>query len=304
MTWVVVIVAAILAGVAAAGVLWPYSRSARVMLERQSDPLEDERQSLLRALRDLDQERAGGMLAEEDYRALRADTEGRAVAVLRALEARDGAGELASGLRELGAAAPSRNGGPAGGGRASRVVPVVISALALSALVGTLLAGALRSREREGAITGSLPGELEATDALAFFEERVLEHPNDVAARLDLAHRYFDSGDVNGATEQYLAALELDPDNAEAQANVGFMLYLAGRAEEGLQAVDRALGVDPEYPEALYFRGVILLEGLDRPDEAATAFRLYLDRAPFGSRRAEVAALLHDIEGTSQPGDT
>src|SRR5207244_10076060 len=86
---------------AAAGVLRPFGRARDESLERLADPLEDERLSLLRGLRDLDDEHTEGSLTDQDYRALRSETEERAVAVLRALEARDGAGELAAGLKEF-----------------------------------------------------------------------------------------------------------------------------------------------------------------------------------------------------------
>jgi hypothetical protein len=105
-TWINLLAAAVLAGVAAAGILRPFGKQAGV-LERLADPLEDERKSLLRALRDLDQDRATGVLTEDAYRMLRGETETRAVAVLRTLEARHGAGEFAAGLKELRSASPN-----------------------------------------------------------------------------------------------------------------------------------------------------------------------------------------------------
>ncbi|TMK78049.1 MAG: hypothetical protein E6G47_10265 [Actinobacteria bacterium] len=85
MTVVVVLVSALLAGIAAAGVLRPFgARRAVLRLDPQADPMDDERAGLLRALRDLDEERARGALSDEDHRALRTDTERRAVSVLPA----------------------------------------------------------------------------------------------------------------------------------------------------------------------------------------------------------------------------
>ena len=60
--------------------------------------------------------------------------------------------------------------------------------------------------------------------------------------------------------------------------------------------MNQALAVDPTYPEALYFKGVILFKGLDRPADAAEAFKAYLAAAPFGSHRAEVQQLLTRTE--------
>ncbi|HXF56150.1 MAG TPA: tetratricopeptide repeat protein [Actinomycetota bacterium] len=132
-----------------------------------------------------------------------------------------------------------------------------------SVLAGAVppLSGSLRPRDPEAAITGDLgPGaSAEAPDPLAFFEERVRRHPLDVAARLDLAHRYLDAARVGDAIDQYLEALRLDPTNVEAHAHMGLLLYLVGRPEDGLAGVQRALSADPAYPEALYIEGVILL---------------------------------------------
>jgi tetratricopeptide (TPR) repeat protein len=62
--------------------------------------------------------------------------------------------------------------------------------------------------------------------------------------------------------------------------------------------VERALEIDPSYAEALYVKGVILLNGLGRPEEAAAAFRAYLREAPFGSHREEVERLLERSKGS------
>lgn len=291
MTAVVVLVSALLAGVAAAGVLRPF-RTGRspVRLDPQADPLEDERAGLLRALRDLDDERARGALSDEDHRALRTETERRTVSVLRALEARDGAGTLGADLGEL---RPSTAEPRAPRGARTRAVAVG-AGLALAVVTAVALTNAVRSRDAGSGITGN------SQDPLAFFEQRVRDHPNDVAARLDLASRYLDAGNVAGAVAQDLAALRLDPTNAEAHADLGWVLYQAGKPDDALRAEEQALQADPQYAEAMYFQGVILLRGLGRPADAASALRAYLAAAPFGSHRDDAQQLLTQATTASQ----
>jgi tetratricopeptide (TPR) repeat protein len=296
MTWLVLLAAAVLAGVAAAGVLHPFGRARVLTLEKLADPLQDERASLLRALRDLDDERATGGLEDSTYRALRLETETRAVAVLRALEARDGAGTLGPELKSL--RAPSDGIGATAPGRPrSRSALLATAALAAVgvAVVAVLLAAALRTRGAGQPITGGVANG-SATPALAFRQQRVADHPRDVAARLDLAQQYLDSVNAQGAIAQYLAALSIDPRNPEAHAELGFLIFRSGRAEDGLRAVEQALAVQPNYPQALYYKGIILLRGLDRPAEAAAAFRAYLQDAPYGARRSEVQDLLEEAQ--------
>jgi tetratricopeptide (TPR) repeat protein len=289
----------VLAAVAAAGVLRPYGVPRRFMQERLADPLEDERLSLLRSLKDLEQEHQSGDLSDETYHALRTETEARAVAVLRALEARNGAGELVAGLREL-RSTSSGNGRGSAAARASNprrsLLIAAVAAAGAAAILVPLLLGAVKGRSPDAPITGVNVSGTSSSDPLAFFEQRVHDHPNDVAARLDLGSRFLQAGNVEGAIAQYLAALRLDPTNAEAHANLGLVLFRAGRPQDALDAENRALQTDPTYSEAMYFKGVILLEGLNRPADAADTFRAYLRIAPFGSYRSQAQTLLQRAE--------
>jgi cytochrome c-type biogenesis protein CcmH/NrfG len=173
------------------------------------------------------------------------------------------------------------------------MVLAVVAGLVVA--VSAALVASLGSRDEGKSITGND----RAATGIAFFEQRVADHPQDLAARLDLAQRYLETGDAAGAVEEYLAALSIDPSNAEARAALGFVLYLSGKPQEGLDSVRQALASDPNDPEALYYEGVILLEGLSRPSEAAAAFRDYLAKAPFGSHRDEVRTLLARAEAAS-----
>jgi cytochrome c-type biogenesis protein CcmH/NrfG len=293
MTFVLLLASAALAAIAAAGILRPFGRGRGPAIEPLADPLEDERDLLLTSLRELDDDRATGALADDEYRALRRDTERRAVAVLRAIDARDGTDDGMAVLRET----VSPNGHhPAK--RPSSIRPrVVVVSLAVAAAVAVLLAGAVRNRDAAQPITGDAAG----TDTLAFFQQRVQQHPHDVAARLDLAERYQDAGMTGLATLQYTEALQLDPSNAEALTGVAASLFGQGQHKQALSEVNQALAVDPTYPEALYQRGVILLRGLHHSAAAEQSFNAYLAAAPEGSHRAAVEGILAEIATEASP---
>ncbi|MFN2543350.1 MAG: tetratricopeptide repeat protein [Actinomycetota bacterium] len=269
------------AAVAAAGVLRPFRRRGALALEHLSDPLEDQRRSLLWSLRELDEEHTAGAIPDEDYRALRHETEVRAVGVLHALAAREHGVPEPVDLRPL---RPGGNGQPVS---RTRTLPVLLVVAAVAAVSVPLLSSAVHDRSSGQSITGN-----ETADPLSFFEQRVRQHPRDVAARLDLAARYRESRDLQEATREYLAALRLNPANAEANAAIGELLYRSGDARGGLRYVRRALATDAAYPEALFAEGLILGKGLGRAAGAAAALRAYLDAAPYGSHRTAALRLL------------
>jgi tetratricopeptide (TPR) repeat protein len=298
MTWALLLLSAGLAAIAAAGILRPFGKAAP-SIEPLADPLEDERDTLLRSLRDLQEEHAAKSLSDADYRLLRRETERRAVTVLRAIDARDGTdGAGPATLREQTLESESSQNGhrpaPAAG-------PVWIAAAALGGLVlvGILLASAIAPRNSSQPITGDSQITGSGASALSFFEQRVKDHPSDVAARLDLASRYQAAGLTGLAAEQYVEALRLDPNAVEARSALGLLLYEQGRAKDGLFAENQALRVDPSYPEALYDKGIILLKGLHQKAPAVIALRGYLAAAPDGAHRAEVEGLLAATAGAA-----
>jgi cytochrome c-type biogenesis protein CcmH/NrfG len=295
-----------LTAVAAVAVLWPYQRGSAAALQRLADPLEDERRRALRRLRDLDEDRAAGKLDEPGYRTARADAEAGAVAVLRALEAREGTGELAAGLREVRRPAPAGAGDPPGGSRPGRRWPRRAgAALAGVAAVGAavaLLPGAVGDRGTGQMTTGqAAPAAAPAGPGaapLADLERRAREHPGDVAAHLALAEGYLDAERLKEATLEYLGLLRLQPGNVEARTRLGLLLFRAGLPEPGLRSVEQALAADPRYPEALYAKGIILFMGMGQPKAAVPSLRAYLRVAPFGAHRDVVTQLLKLAAGT------
>jgi len=267
-----------LALIAAAGVAAGFRRREPVPLEPVGDPLQDRRLALERALEDLEDAHVSGALDDEGYGRLRRDTEGRMARLARAIEER----RARTDPKDVAPPAPRR-------GTSGRVPVWVVATLLVATVGAVLLAGLARDAGPVASVAGPTSS---SSDPLAFFEQRVHDHPQDLAARLDLAHRYLEAGRFQDALTHYRAALQLDPGDAEAQANIGLILYLAGRPQDALDAVDLALERAPEYPEALYFRGLILLRGLDRPADAIDAFERYLDAAPFGAERARVQRMI------------
>ncbi|MFL5799191.1 MAG: hypothetical protein ACJ77A_14825 [Actinomycetota bacterium] len=269
-----VIVTAALAAMMATvvfGAVAPYRRATAPALESLSDPLDDRRLALLVSLKDLQASRDAGAIEAEEYLRLREDTETRMARVLRAIEERR----------------KKEEGAPAERPRRSPVRYLAIALVAVIALSVGLVPALMRSLHDRGA-------SVNLTHSLGWYAHRVRANPHDVAARLDYAHRLQDSGQLGDAFRQYTAALALQPDNVDALANFGLLVHLSGRPLQGLAAENRALKVQPGYPEALFYKGAILLRGLDRPQDAIPYLQRYLDSSPYGSYGPTARKMLTD----------
>ena len=203
--------------------------------------LEDERDHLLASLEDLEREHDAGDLDDADYETLRDGYTARAAAVLRALadESSDG-GERSDG-----------SDGPAGSAEAATVgprertsaAPVVRSwrGPAIAAVVLLLAAGAgvVVARVAAPRGGGTLTG-------------------NDDSARAQLANcQPLAFQDPTAGVECYQQLLDSTPDNVEALTYQGWALIRADQIERGSANLDRAVQLDPDFPDVRVFRAIV-----------------------------------------------
>jgi tetratricopeptide (TPR) repeat protein len=114
-------------------------------------------------------------------------------------------------------------------------------------------------------------------------------------------------GDLAGALRLYDEVIELDPGSADAHAQSGRILYLtatsgvapeadvAGLVDESRARLDRAVELDPEYPDARYFRAIVLAYEFGDFQAAQNDLQRYLVAAPNGLFVEDARKLLADV---------
>ncbi|HZD18335.1 MAG TPA: hypothetical protein VE669_09365 [Actinomycetota bacterium] len=263
--------------IALGGIGWPYLRRTPLPpLEPPADPLEERRRALVAELR-----AAGANPADEAGRTREA-VERDLLRVLRALDRRAAGGRHRS---EPATDAPATTGRRPGRWRTR--IAILGSTAAVLSVASAGLAASLSPRSEGG------------DAATARGDPAVLADPGDVDARIRLGIRYLEQDRIAEATDQFLAVLTLEPDNAAANAHLGLILYLAGEPREGLRQVERALEVDPSYVPGRLFQGVILLRGLDRPRRAIAPLEIFVRDAPDGPDRETGRRLLDEARRRS-----
>lgn len=228
-------------------------------------PLVAERARLYAALRELDFDHRAGKLSAGDYAAMRQEYEGRASAVLAALEraSREAAGRPAALTPSLPASKPPRSREMAARPRSWRLAGAGVLLLIFGVAIGVSLTMSLRPRTSEqDTITGDFltgtgplgisPGSRSEPGAVPL--ERV-------QAALAAGTAAFERQDWGAAIRSFRQALELDPDNPTAHAHLGLILLRAGHVEPALAALDRALARNPNDHLALWAKGWTLYEG-------------------------------------------
>ena len=253
--------------------------------------LEAERDFLLRSLDDLEAERAAGGIDGESYARLHDDYTARAAAVIRQL--RDGIDALPP--------PPTKS--------IRRRALILAAVLGFAALAGIALAAALGARLPGQTSSGNSAvrtGSAADTAAAArqALRAAVARNPQDVQARLLLASALEQGNDLAGALAQYDQITKMDPSNAEAEAQAGRILYLTAQASPANAArlvslsrarLDHAVQLNPQYPDAHFFRAIVLANEFQDFVGAQTECQRYLVLAPNGQYAEPVRRLLAQV---------
>ncbi len=294
---------------AALFVAWPLLRRRGGSLPSPDDEtrtaLEAEKLLALRTLRELTLEREAGLLSEGDYAELRLRYEARAAAVLKRLDA----------LPPVASPAPARARRPAPAAAAAATAapptpvsrarrPLLLTGGALGILVFGVVLGVLVVRytsptppDPMAAVPGpsaipepDVPGPSgEAGGAKAL-------PPGMLEGMLKAAHQALDAGQYQQAISAYKAILKRESRNVDAITHLGIILAVAGHADGALEAFDRALAIQPDYPHALWDKARVLYE--QRQDYAgaiATWERFVAVTAP-GSDHEQARALIREAK--------
>jgi tetratricopeptide (TPR) repeat protein len=211
----------------------PGTGASRATSRRLLDPdalaaLEEERDFLLRSLEDLEREHDAGDVDDVDYEELKDDYTARAAEVLRSIESRQ-------------AAFAARRQPPSPMRRVVSIALVVVVAVLAGVAVG-------QASGRRG-IGDEITGDIRQTA-----RDKVLQ-----------ARREMGEGEYLLAIETFDEVIEMSPSNVEARAYKGWLLTITARqAEPGeaqnllraraVQSLDRAVEIDPDYPDARIFR--------------------------------------------------
>ena len=116
-------------------------------------------------------------------------------------------------------------------------------------------------------------------DAVASCQQALELKPDLADVQPNLGHPLRKRGRLDEAVACYLQTLRLEPDDAEAQNNLGIMLANQGRLDEAAECFQLAIGLKPDYPDAHNNLGNIL-EKQDKLDEAVACYQQALQLKP------------------------
>jgi cytochrome c-type biogenesis protein CcmH len=250
-----------------------------------------ERARLRTELKDLDFDFESGKLSDSDYAGLKQDIETKGAVVIQQLGALppEPAAKPPTASRPRTSAAKGDDNQPQF--RRWQIIAGGAFLLLFGLALGVTLTQSIRTRGSENDtmtgdfLTGTTPASGEARTAL------------------NEGKQAFEKQEFPKAIEAFKKVLSTDPNNAEAHSYMGFILVQAGHGDGALMAFDKALSQAPNFPMALWGKGMVLYQ--DKKDYAGARdiFERLLKLMPPGEERNEIVKVLAEIpaSGGSKP---
>lgn len=247
-----------------------------------------ERARLYEDIKELEFDYQAGKLSENDYSDLRKDIEAHAARVLKELESTPPSPERPRGKPEARAAqtdARERKRSYPRWQIAAGGIFLLLFGLAL----GVLLSQSVRPRltEQDTITGGFLTGRNQG---------------GDIQALLARGRSSFDREEWPQAIEAFKAVLGLDPNQPEAHSYMGLILARAGHPDGALLAFDRALSANPDFPLALWGKGMLLYRVKEDFTGARQILQKLVNLMPPGAEKTEVEKTLAELVTLKEKG--
>ena len=123
---------------------------------------------------------------------------------------------------------------------------------------------------------------------------RIARNPSDLSALVSLAQLYFDAGKFAQALPYYRRALALDPANPDTRTDYATVLHATGDDLGALDQLNVVLKERPDFPAALFNRGVVDA-AIGRRTDAVDSFQRFIKVAPHDSKLDEARTALKNL---------
>ncbi len=139
---------------------------------------------------------------------------------------------------------------------------------------------------------------INAESQVAALEQAGREDPNNADIKVQIGNAYYDMGQYQKAAQAYEESLKLRPENPGVETDLATCYHELGQDDKALSTLDRVLQSHPNFPQALFNKGIVLQVGKNDPKAAVAVWEALLRSNPNYPQRAELEQKINQINGT------
>jgi cytochrome c-type biogenesis protein CcmH/NrfG len=137
---------------------------------------------------------------------------------------------------------------------------------------------------------------IEAANQIQGLEEMSRKDPGNADYKTQIGNAYYDLGQFQKAAEAYQESLKLRPKDPGVETDLGTCYHYLGQSDRALEILENVLKYNPGFPQALFNKGIVLLDGKKDKNRAIAAWEELLRSNPAFPKRAEVEQRIRQLK--------
>ncbi len=180
----------------------------------------------------------------------------------------------------------------------------IVSVLALTAAIALYVNSnepAVQTNAMPPESGGQLPKDhpdIDAPQKIAALEAMIARDPKNAEFQTQIANLYYDSGQYDKAIEHYQQSLNLRPGDPNVETDLAVSYHYKGQDDKALEMLDRVLAHSPDFSQALFNKGVILISSKKDVNTAIRLWEELLRKDPAFAREAELEQRIKILKET------
>ncbi len=140
---------------------------------------------------------------------------------------------------------------------------IVVAALGITAVTFSVL----NSRQPEvqsqptNAPSPDTRPQVDLANSVATLQGMAAREPQNPEYPTQIANLYYDAGEYGKAAEYYQRSLALRPDDPNVETDLASCFHYQGQDDKSLEILDRVLSKNPNFTQAKFNKGIVLVEG-------------------------------------------
>jgi len=159
----------------------------------------------------------------------------------------------------------------------------------------------LRTAAPDGPSSEPLPENLppvETDQRLAAMIQMSMEDPQNAEIQAEIGNIYFDRKEYDKAIIYYQKSLELQPGNPNVETDLATCFHYTGRNDEALKLLDNVIKNRPDFPQALYNKGIVLIHGKNDIEGGIAVWEELLKSDLYPARREELEQSIQRLKSS------
>ena len=176
----------------------------------------------------------------------------------------------------------------------------LLGAVALWSIYTNMDMPVIREAPKQESAAGSKLPEghppIDELNRLATLEEMSGKDPQNPDYKTQLGNTYYDLGQYQKAIEAYQASLKLRPQDPSVETDMATCFHILGEHDKALEILDKVLRYQPGFAQALYNKGIVLLNGKNDTKAGIAAWEELLRSNPNYPQRATMEQKIRQLK--------